>query len=73
MFFVPTWLPDGSTIAALGARLEGATASRNDIWLFAADGSDATPDGGRNLSGRARPHAGLGDEQRPHAGRGRRG
>ena len=25
---------------------------RNDIWLFAADGSDATPSGGRNISGR---------------------
>ena len=25
---------------------------RNDIWLFAADGSDATPNGGRNISDR---------------------
>ena len=30
----------------------GRAASRNDMWLFAADGSDATPTGGRNLSGR---------------------
>ena len=50
MFFAPTWLPDGATIAALGHRMEGGAGSRNDIWLFAADGSDATPTGGRNLS-----------------------
>lgn len=52
MFSAPTWLPDGRTITALGHRLEGRAGSRNDIWLFAADGSDATPTGGRNLSGR---------------------
>jgi dipeptidyl aminopeptidase/acylaminoacyl peptidase len=51
-FFAPTWLPDGRTIAALGHRLEGGAGSRNDIWLFAADGSDARPRGGRNLSAR---------------------
>ena len=50
MFFAPTWLPDGRTIAALGHRMTGGAGSRNDIWLFAADGSDATPAGGRNLS-----------------------
>ena len=50
MFTAPTWLPDGATIAALGHRMEGGAGSRNDIWLFAADGSDATPTGGRNLS-----------------------
>ena len=49
-FFAPSWLPDGRTIAALGNRLEGGAGSRNDIWLFAADGSDATPVAGRNLS-----------------------
>lgn len=52
MFTAPTWLPDGRTIAAFGHRLEGRAGSRNDIWLFAADGSDATPTGGRNLSAR---------------------
>ena len=52
-FYGPTWLPDGRTIAALGHRLEGGAGSRNDIWLFDADGADATPTGGRNLSG---PH-----------------
>jgi dipeptidyl aminopeptidase/acylaminoacyl peptidase len=52
VFAAPTWLPDGTTIAALGHRLEGRAGSRNDIWLFAADGSDATPTGGRNLSAR---------------------
>ena len=50
MFSAPTWLPDGATIAALGHRMEGGAGSRNDIWLFAADGSDATPTGGRNIS-----------------------
>ncbi len=49
-FFAPAWMPDGRTIAALGHRMTGGAGSRNDIWLFAADGSDATPTGGRNLS-----------------------
>jgi dipeptidyl aminopeptidase/acylaminoacyl peptidase len=52
VFSAPSWLPDGRTIAGLGHRLEGRAGSRNDIWLFAADGSDATPTGGRNLSAR---------------------
>ncbi|HEY0444490.1 MAG TPA: S9 family peptidase, partial [Candidatus Limnocylindrales bacterium] len=43
------WLPDGKTIAALGGRLPANT-YRYDIWLFAADGSDARADGGRNIS-----------------------
>ncbi len=51
-FFAPTWLPDGATLAALGNRLEGGAGSRNDIWLFAADGADASSSGGRNLSGK---------------------
>jgi dipeptidyl aminopeptidase/acylaminoacyl peptidase len=52
MFGTPTWLPDGQTIAALGSKLEGRGGSRDDIWLFPADGSEANADGGRNLSGR---------------------
>ena len=36
--------PTARSIAALGHRLDGRRGSRNDIWLFAADGSDATPD-----------------------------
>ena len=52
MFGAPAWLPDGETIAALGSKLEGRGGSRNDIWLFPADGSGARADGGRNLSGR---------------------
>jgi dipeptidyl aminopeptidase/acylaminoacyl peptidase len=52
IFGVPAWLPDGQRIVALGNRLEGRGGSRNDVWLFAADGSDATPSGGRDLSGR---------------------
>lgn len=52
VFGWPAWLPDGETIAAFGHRQEGRAGSRNDIWLFAANGSDATPTGGRNLSAR---------------------
>ncbi len=52
VFGVPTWLPDGRTIAALGNRIERTAGIRSDIWLFAADGSDANPRGGRNLSAR---------------------
>jgi acylaminoacyl-peptidase len=52
IFAVPVWLPDGEAIAALGSKLEGRGGSRDDIWLFPADGSEARADGGRNLSGR---------------------
>jgi dipeptidyl aminopeptidase/acylaminoacyl peptidase len=52
VFAAPAWLPDGETIVALGHRLAGRAGSRNDIWLFAGDGSDATATGGRNLSAR---------------------
>jgi dipeptidyl aminopeptidase/acylaminoacyl peptidase len=51
-FSAPEWLPDGRTIAALGHRFPAAAGSRNDVWLFAADGSEARRDGGRNLSAR---------------------
>ena len=50
IFAQPTWLPDGRTIAALGGRIP-ENYYRGDIWLFAADGSEAGPSGGRNLSG----------------------
>jgi acylaminoacyl-peptidase len=50
LFGAPAWLPAGRSIAALGGRVP-ANLYRNDIWLFAADGSDAGRDGGRNLSG----------------------
>ena len=50
VFSAPAWMPDGQTVVALGHRLTGRSGSRNDIWLFAADGSDASPTGGRNLS-----------------------
>jgi dipeptidyl aminopeptidase/acylaminoacyl peptidase len=49
IFGIPTWLPDGGSVAALGGRIP-RNAYRSDIWLFAADGSEAAPDGGRNLS-----------------------
>jgi acylaminoacyl-peptidase len=52
IFFNPAWLPDGKTIAALGGQLP-TNVYRLDVWLFAADGSEATRAGGRNLSG---PH-----------------
>jgi dipeptidyl aminopeptidase/acylaminoacyl peptidase len=51
-FGSPAWLDD-ETIVALGARNPRMHAGvRNDIWRFAADGSDATPNGGQNLSAR---------------------
>ncbi len=52
VFGSPAWLPDGRTVVVGGHRLPRAGGSRNDVWLFAADGSDAHPGGGRNLSGR---------------------
>lgn len=70
VFSAPTWLPDGQAIAALGHRLEGGAGSRNDIWLFAADGSDARPDGGRNLSAEydLMPGASMSSDVAPSAG-----
>ena len=52
VFGIPTWMPDGKDIVCLGHRLAGGAGSRNDLWLFAADGAEAGPDGGRNLSAR---------------------
>lgn len=51
-FGIPTWLPDGRTLVVLGHRFPARAGSRNDIWLFAADGSEADRGAGRNLSGR---------------------
>jgi acylaminoacyl-peptidase len=51
ILFGPTWLPDGRTVAAIGGYLPD-NFYRNDLWLIAADGSDARKQGGRNLSGR---------------------
>ncbi len=51
-FDSPAWLPDGRSLALVGHRFPAGAGSRPDIWLFAADGSDSGPDGGRNLSGR---------------------
>ena len=50
LFYMPTWMPDGKSIATLGGRVP-ANAYRNDVWLIAADGRDARRGGGRNLSG----------------------
>ncbi len=49
-FAAPAWLPDGRTLAILGHRFPARGGSRSDVWLFAADGSEAGPAGGRNLS-----------------------
>jgi dipeptidyl aminopeptidase/acylaminoacyl peptidase len=71
IFREPVWLPDGRAIAALGGRVP-ANAYRTDIWLFAADGSDGGPDGGRNLSGRhdLMPASSMNSDIVPHeAGR----
>jgi dipeptidyl aminopeptidase/acylaminoacyl peptidase len=51
LFFCPAWLPDGKSIAALGGQ-RPASDYRLDLWLLAADGSDSTAAGGRNLTGR---------------------
>ena len=66
-FAIPTWLPDGRTLAVLGHRYPARAGSRNDIWLFAADGSEADRAAGRNLSGRhdLMPGAGMGSDVTP--------
>ena len=76
---IPTWLPDGRTLAALGHRFPARAGSRNDIWLFAADGSEA--DGAAAATCRAGttswPAPAMGSdltpgEEPPHRGHGRR-
>jgi dipeptidyl aminopeptidase/acylaminoacyl peptidase len=69
VFFNATWLPDGKTLAALGGRLP-ANGYRNDIWLLAADGSDAKPGGGRNISDRhdIMPGSGMNSDITPGEG-----
>ncbi len=52
LFFAPAWLPDGARVAALGHRFPVSAGNRSDVWLFAADGSDATAAGGENLTAR---------------------
>ena len=66
-FGAPAWLADGRTVAVLGHRYPRAGGSRNDIWLFAADGSDARTGAGRNLSGRhdLMPGSGMGSDITP--------
>jgi dipeptidyl aminopeptidase/acylaminoacyl peptidase len=65
-FFAPAWLPDGSTLAALGGRFP-ADVYRARIWLFAADGSDAASGGGRDLTGPSdlMPAASMGSDLQP--------
>jgi acylaminoacyl-peptidase len=66
-FGAPAWLADGRTVAVLGHRYPRAGGSRNDIWLFAADGSDAEAGAGHNLSGRhdLMPGSGMGSDITP--------
>jgi dipeptidyl aminopeptidase/acylaminoacyl peptidase len=66
-FGAPAWLADGRTVAVLGHRYPRAGGSRNDIWLFAADGSDARAGAGLNLSGRhdLMPGSGMGSDITP--------
>jgi dipeptidyl aminopeptidase/acylaminoacyl peptidase len=53
VFTSPAWLPDGMVLAVLGHRWPAGAGSRADVWLMAADGSDAGPRGGRNLTAAA--------------------
>jgi dipeptidyl aminopeptidase/acylaminoacyl peptidase len=66
-FAQPTWSPDGKSLAVLGHRFPARSGSRNDIWLFGADGSDAERASGRNLSGRhdLMPGSGMGSDVTP--------
>ena len=70
LFRAPEWLPDGTRVAALGHRFPAAAGSRTDIWLFPADGSDAGPAGGRNLSAvhDLMPDAGMNSDLTPGEG-----
>jgi acylaminoacyl-peptidase len=67
VFGAPTFMPDGESIAALGHRLANRGGSRFDLWLLAADGSDASATGGRNLSARhdLMPGAGMASDVTP--------
>jgi dipeptidyl aminopeptidase/acylaminoacyl peptidase len=46
----PIWLPDGARVAAIGG-YEPENFFRSDIWLLAADGSDAHVPGGNGSNG----------------------
>jgi dipeptidyl aminopeptidase/acylaminoacyl peptidase len=50
VFGSPAWLPDGHILAVLGHRWPARGGSRADVWLMAADGSEAGPRAGRNLT-----------------------
>jgi len=54
-------------VAVLGHRYPRAGGSRNDIWLFAADGSEAAAGAGHNLSERhdLMPGSGMGSDITP--------
>ncbi len=52
LFGAPAWLSDNGRLAVIGNRLPARAGSRNDIWLFAADGSENGRADGRNVSGR---------------------
>ncbi len=66
-FSCPTWLPGGDALAVMGSRFPRRGGSRNDLWLFPADGSAGGPRGGRNLTGQhdLMPGSGMGSDLTP--------
>ncbi len=67
LFFAPAWLPDGRSLLVLGHRYPHGGGSRNDVWRFAADGTEARRGGGANLSGPhdLMPGSGMGSDLTP--------
>ncbi len=67
LFFAPAWLPDGRSLLVLGHRYPHGGGSRNDVWRFAADGTDARRGAGTNLSGALdlMPGSGMGSDLTP--------
>ena len=61
----PGWTTPRS--AVLGHRFPARAGSRNDVWRFAADGSEATADRRHEPHGAPRPDVRLDDEQRRRA------
>jgi acylaminoacyl-peptidase len=53
VFTTPAWLPGGATLAVVGHRWGAGAGTRADLWLQAADGSEAGPQDGRNLTAAA--------------------
>ncbi len=75
-FGAPAWLPDGRRIAALGHRYPVSAGARSDVWIFAADGSEAArrdePHGAPRPDDRRRHQQRRDDRRGPAAPRDRR-